>query len=661
MSAESLLSNLDKLPFIIVKDRAATEVSQLFFNFTQFTCDELLNHYVEDIFNTLRVGPNVNVNSIDENTDYFLFTKSHQVKQVNIKVIDNVQEKVFIFIEKLDFNLDIKFPFVSKLCSDNYHGIAIFSLPDITLLKANETFISFFDKPFNQKENCIGKTVSEFVTGFKGSTSEKIWQDIINTGQTYNTDEYMFDRLDRGVTYWKSTMTPIYESGKLKYCIEMTTDITEQVLQRKKLEEQSRIINQQNQQLKNKKDELEEIIQNIDDAIYIYDGSKNFYLVNNAAKEYFKNVQLRRFEDTRTGSDFKYYDENHKELPVEDLIVSRVFRGEVVTNYKMTLRNEYETRYVSVNGRPIYDKEGNIKFAVICSRDTTSITQGEKALKEAQEKLLVSELEKNKTLEQALETKDEFLSLLSHEFRTPLNVINTAIQAIDYFCINELPDRAKKYLEMIKQNTFRQLRLVNNLLDITRANAGRIKINKKNLDIVFLTRAITESVQVYASQKGIKLDFISRLQKRVIGIDDEKYERILLNLLSNALKFTPEGKCITVKLTAKRNSVCIEVKDEGIGIPKDKMDIIFERFGQVDSLLSRQAEGTGIGLSLVKKLTEALGGSISVKSTIGKGSTFILLLPNETIDEKNNVNEMTDLMDNRLVKVTDVEFSDIYL
>lgn len=658
MNAENILSDLNKLPFIVVKEGAAIEISQLFFSITQFTCNELLNNYIEDIFKLLKIGPYVDVNSIDESKDYFLFTKSLQVKLINIKVMDNEGEKVFIFIEKPDFNLDNKFPIVSKLCTDNYQGIAIFSLPDITLLKANETFISFFDKPYNHKENCIGRCVSEFVTGFHGSTSEKIWQDIIKNGQIYNSDEYMFDRFERGITYWKSTLTPIHENGQLKYCVEMTTDITEQVLQRRKLEEQARIINEQNQMLKSQKDLLEVVINTLQESLYVIDKNGNYIITTGPSKERLATT-FDTIEDSYNSA--QIFDSNGRRLAIEELPYYCVLRGETVKNklYHHILNGR--EFYVVTSGTPIFDEQGSISYAVISTRDITNIIQGEKALKEVQEKLLNSEHEKNKALEQALEMKDEFLSLISHEFRTPLNVINTAIQAINHFCINELPERAKKYLEMIKQNAFRQLRLVNNLLDITRADAGRIKINKKNLDIVFLTKAITESVQAYASQKGISLEFMSRLDKRIIGIDDEKYERILLNLLSNAVKFTPEGKCINVKLSAEKNSVCIEVKDEGIGIPKEKREVIFERFGQVDSSLSRQAEGSGIGLSLVKKLVEALNGSISVKSTVGKGSTFTLLLPNEIITEVDGENEMVDLIGNRLVQVTNVEFSDIYL
>ncbi|PSM57203.1 hypothetical protein C4L39_13370 [Clostridium diolis] len=268
---------------------------------------------------------------------------------------------------------------------------------------------------------------------------------------------------------------------------------------------------------------------------------------------------------------------------------------------------------------------------------------------------------KNLELERTLEMKDEFLSIISHEFRTPLNVISSAIQAMNYICCNELSDKAKKYLRMIRQNTFRQLRLVNNLLDITRINAGRIKINKKNVDIVFLTKSIIESIYTYVALKSIDVTFVSLIEKKIIGIDDEKYERILLNLLSNATKFTPEGKPIIVTLSSINDKICIEVKDKGIGIPEDKANIIFERFGQVDSSLSRQAEGAGIGLSLVKKFVESLGGSISVKSELGKGSAFTILLPSKTIIEDYIDKEPVNLLDNRLVQNTRIEFSDIYL
>ena len=147
----------------------------------------------------------------------------------------------------------------------------------------------------------------------------------------------------------------------------------------------------------------------------------------------------------------------------------------------------------------------------------------------------------------------------------------------------------------------------------------------------------------------------------MIGIDEEKYERILLNLLSNAIKFSPKGRGITVGLRRRDGCVMVDVADEGIGIPEDKLEMIFERFGQVDSSLSRQAEGTGIGLSLVKLFVEALGGAISVNSAVGIGSTFTVSLPDRLTPEENTEAALEEFTDNRIVQATVIEFSDIYL
>ena len=180
----------------------------------------------------------------------------------------------------------------------------------------------------------------------------------------------------------------------------------------------------------------------------------------------------------------------------------------------------------------------------------------------------------NEALKKSVQMKDEFLSLISHEFRTPLTVINSAVQALEFICRDELSLKAKGFIKKIKQNSNRQLKLVNNLLDITRINAGYLKIHKTNKDIVHVTEAIIYSIKVYAEQKGISLKFSSTMKKKIIGIDEDKYERIILNLLSNAIKFTPKGKSVSVrvfqKLVQSERKVCIEVSDDGIGIPEEK-------------------------------------------------------------------------------------------
>lgn len=455
------------------------------------------------------------------------------------------------------------------------------------------------------------------------------------------------------ITFWRPDKTshcrvsssPIYdEYGEINNVVVCMHNITDLI--------------KQEEQIKKQKEQLEAIINNMQEAIFVFDKNGKYIIKNNVANKLLQTT-VETIDDLYRVK--KLFHLDGSEVCPEEMPFYLAKFGKSIKDKIIYFELNGHREYIVINGVPIYDSKGNFLYGVVSGLIITDFMESQQSLKLAQEQLLKVEREKNETLEKTLEMKDEFLSLVSHEFRTPINVISTAIQALNYIYGNELSDKVKEYLGTIRQNTFRQLRLVNNLLDITRANAGRIKINKKNIDIVFLTKAITESVYDYAAQKGVMVSFSSSFKRKVIGIDDEKYERIILNLISNAIKFTPEGKSISVTLRSIKDKVCIEVKDSGIGIPQDKIDIIFDKFGQVDSSLSRQAEGTGIGLSLVKMFVKALDGSISVKSKVGKGSTFFVMFPNEKVVEEENTVKMENLMNNRLIEVTNVEFSDIYL
>jgi signal transduction histidine kinase len=273
---------------------------------------------------------------------------------------------------------------------------------------------------------------------------------------------------------------------------------------------------------------------------------------------------------------------------------------------------------------------------------------------------VTSEVEKSNNLEDLMKMQERFFSFISHEFKTPITIISSAVQAMKSICGDELSDTAKRFLNQINRSILQQLRLVNNLLDISRLEAGYLKIHKKNMDIVALTRNIVDSVSLFANEKRVNIRLVSSLQKKTIAIDDEKYERILLNLLSNAIKFTLGGKSIHVNIYQKKNKVCIEVKDEGIGIPKDKQSMVFERFKQVDNSLVRTSQGTGIGLSLVKLLVKASNGKIILRSEEGKGSTFTVYFPDTLADEDDVEGSIPDAEYDRLVQAAKVEFSSIY-
>ena len=401
---------------------------------------------------------------------------------------------------------------------------------------------------------------------------------------------------------------------------------------------------------------FETLIENVSDGIFVLDNNRKLLLINNEAKKLLFHEDIIEFLKKN-----KIFDMEGNEILPENIPTSRALRGEVVKNVSLMLRKPDCDVFMDVNSIPIYAYNGDITMVITSFHDISNIIKTERDNKIHQEQLLEIEKENSEALRKAIEMKDEFLSLISHEFKTPITVISSAIQAMEVICKDELSEKSKGYLSKIRQNTLRQLRLVNNLLDITRINAGNIRLDKKNHDIIYHAKTIIESVYLYSQQKGLNLSFSSTSGKKIIGFDEEKFERILLNLLSNAIKFTSKGKRILVTISSQKDFVYLKVKDEGIGIPIDKLHIIFDRFGQVDSSLSRQAEGTGIGLSLVKKLVEALDGSISVKSKLGAGSTFTIRLPNYKVQEISREMAFQELTDNRLIRTTAIEFSDIYL
>lgn len=261
------------------------------------------------------------------------------------------------------------------------------------------------------------------------------------------------------------------------------------------------------------------------------------------------------------------------------------------------------------------------------------------------------------------ELKNEFFCNISHEFRTPINVLLSTLQLIGLqhqnIQNNPNPVRLQKYIKIMRQNCYRLLRLANNLIDITKINSGFFEINLSNCNVVEIIEDITLSVADYIQNKGISLQFDTDVEEKIIAIDADKIERIMLNLLSNAVKFTEDKGFIYVNIKDKGESIEVSVRDTGMGIPEDKIDIIFERFRQVNGLLTRIHEGSGIGLSLVKNLVKMHGGDIRVESEVGVGSEFIFELPAKVCSEESD-RESASIPGQVKVEKIDIEFADIY-
>ncbi|NBD32580.1 MAG: PAS domain S-box protein [Cyanobacteria bacterium] len=235
----------------------------------------------------------------------------------------------------------------------------------------------------------------------------------------------------------------------------------------------------------------------------------------------------------------------------------------------------------------------------------------------------------NAELERANRLKDEFLANMSHELRTPMNSILGMTEALQEQVYGNLNSRQLKSLETIRRSGTHLLELINDILDLSKIEAGKLELQTANLSIQHLCTSTVSLVREMAQQKQIALEMELPPQLPTIRGDEQRLRQALLNLLSNAIKFTPTGGTITLKVKPINRGVEIafSVIDTGIGIAETDLPQLFKPFMQLETQLSRQTKGTGLGLSLVKRIAELHHGKVTVESTLGEGSCFTVILP----------------------------------
>ena len=352
---------------------------------------------------------------------------------------------------------------------------------------------------------------------------------------------------------------------------------------------------------------------------------------------FLKDLKLKR-EDVIGKSSSNIYGLSEIEASIQksDLEVIKEKKRKI---YNEEITIDGQVREFEVIKEPFWDSYKNLVGIIVTGRDVTHRREIEKM-------------------------QQEFFANISHELRTPLNLIFGSLQLIKSVEKEVLEKRnsLNKYIDIIDQNSKRLLRLVDNLIDSTRMKCGYYEYNPKNYDIVSFVENISMSVADFAKQNNIDLIFDTNVEEKIMAFDLEKLERIMLNLLSNSIKYNKAQGQIEVLLNDCNDTFVITVKDTGVGIPSDKLMYIFERFRQVENRFNKSTEGSGIGLSLVKDLIEIQGGTIEVKSELGVGSEFIIKLPVKILSDDSNIDKVyfnNDYHD--LVKRMNIEFSDIYI
>lgn len=400
------------------------------------------------------------------------------------------------------------------------------------------------------------------------------------------------------------------------------------------------------QEYKKRKDYLQKCIEISVDIIGKFDKNGKLIYIN---EERLKNIlgwnakEFEELEQIKKQTKYRNFISKYKENICDNF------------KYENNLATHHENKVLCKNGEykwlewnlKNYEDEETLFFT---ARDITSKKEYQK---------------KGKLLEQAVEMEDlknRFFNNLSHEFRTPINIILGIVQLIEQCRSNNnyILDNLDFHINVVKRNSYRLLRLVQNLLDLSQVKSQYYDMNFGNYDIVEIIENIAMSVADYLKNKNINLIFDTNCEEQIISCDPEKIERIVLNLLSNAIKYNKNDNDIKVYIDVSKDFVKIYVKDYGIGIEKHELENIFEEFIKVDDGFTRPCEGSGIGLSIVNEFTRIHKGEVRVFSELGKGTTFEVLLPNKINNiDSSKIIKHNDSIQNKVERYN-IEFSDIY-
>jgi signal transduction histidine kinase len=534
-------------------------------------------------------------------------------KIVSRNIIEKQKQELEVIIENISdqlilFNKDGEYIKMNKLARDK----AMFNI------KAAKNFNEAYDevKIYDMKDNLLSVEDVPLKRVIRGETFSNVR--VIRKNCEYTQ-------------YTSISGTPIYDDNcNFIAGVLIMRDITDEV----KYEE--------NLYIKAQYDSLSKIIDNLDlGFVRLTYPEFNFIDINNKAYEQLKlinpNIVLQ--------SSIK--GKNLYDVFLEEPHMKELLHTSSKNNSFFEIRNfnvEGEDVFYKIIYQPLYGFNNEIVEIIVFWIDVT-------------------EEEKSKEiLEDTLKMQEEMYSNVAHELKTPLNVIFSANQLLLMYLKNDLfeENKAKFYIysNSIKQNCYRLTKLINNIVDLSKSQAGYLKLNLSNENVVEIIENIASSVSDYVKSRELRIVFFSNVEEKIIACDPIKIERVMLNLISNAIKFTNPNGAIYINVLDKGDTVEISVKDTGIGIEKEHLDLLFEKFYQIDKTLSRNAEGSGIGLSLTKSIVDLHGGNISVDSEIGKGSVFKIELPASTI-EKKRAKEQTQYNDNK-IETINIEFSDIY-
>lgn len=485
-------------------------------------------------------------------------------------------------------------------------GIAVISADELRFEMANPRWVEFASRygKVEREDRIVGLRVSEVVPRL-----ERELQAVAEHGEMRADEIDVRDRFQS--SYYKRIISPVRGrfSGSIQTITVLVQDVTEQVRARREIEALMQLMEERTAR-------LDSIIGSMTDALWVYDVAGNVVDVNPAALAMFGLAS--RGDAVMHGSlrqlQLRYPD--GRGVPPEEMPHARALRGEVVPDYVAVAKHLITGREIdlSIAAAPI--ESGAVFGAVLVMRDITAL----------------QELDRK---------KDEFLSVASHELRTPLTTVKGYSQLLSQ-SVNDLqPEERTTYLRAILGEIDRMMGLISELLDVSRIETNRLMVDRQPTRWAELIEKQLTSFRLQNPKRRIEVRIST--PDIVLEIDPLRMRQVIDNLLSNAIKYSPEMTDIEIELSKAEGLVRTSVTDHGIGIPLDELPQLFERFHRARNVSSRYYGGLGLGLYIARAIVEAHGGTLTVISEEGKGSTFTVALPLEVPKSEQDTSQESPL------------------
>ena len=469
----------------------------------------------------------------------------------------------------------------------------------------------------------IGKSIKEIFPELQGQGFFEALDEVYQTGKTFVGNEMpaTYDRYNNGIIYqafFNCVYQPLWNTaGEVEGILLHAVEVTEQVLARQKTEELLK-------QLESERALLEAVLHQMPGGIIIAEAPSGKLILGNKQVE---EIWRKPFIPSDNVEQYDLYSGFHldgKLYQAEEWPLARsLTTGEIITGEVIKiLRGDNSYGFIEVSSAPICDRTGNIVAGVVTFHDITERKQAEKE----REQLLAREQAAREEAEAANRTKDEFLAVLSHELRSPLNPILGWSKLLRTRQLN--PTKTAQALETIERNAKLQAQLVEDLLDVSRILRGKLSLNITPVNLINVIEAAIETVRLAALAKSIQINTIFANNVGLVTGDANRLQQVIWNLLSNAVKFTQTGGKVEIRLQEFNHQAQIEVIDNGKGINPNFLPYVFDYFRQADSSTTRKFGGLGLGLAIVRQVVELHGGTVFAASAgEGEGAIFTVTLP----------------------------------